>query len=91
MMQGTLPFPDPHPPAVACYRPDGTRLLLALDGIQGYWPTENAAWLHVKMSLGKEPILVVATMEQMDAAIAACMKLHPAVRLRPELRRVLGL
>jgi hypothetical protein len=91
MTQGTLPFPEPHPPAVACYRPDGTRLLLALDGIQGYWPTENPQWLHVKMSVGKEPILVVCTMEQMDAAIAACMNLHPSVQLRPELRRVLGL
>jgi len=88
--QGTL-FKDEHPPlCIACHLLDGTSLRLALDGIQDYWAAENSAWLHLKMSASKEPILVVSTVAQMDAAIVAAIKLRPTTQIRPELRRTIA-
>ncbi len=67
--QGQLALPQPAGRGIRCYGLSGQPYLLATDGIEAYWASENPRWLYVKMSRGAAPILVVSTVAQMEEAI----------------------
>ena len=65
---------DPTPRAIRVMRLDGGHYLLATGGIEHWWADSYAGRIHVKMTLGKNPVLVCGTVAEMDRAYGSIMQ-----------------